>query len=335
MQIKIADLADRLKLSFVGDGELVVTHACGLDGADPGGIAYVEHARFAKRALQSTIEAFVCSKDLRLPGKTCILADDADLAIVAVTHLLHPARRPPRRIHPTLIRGQDCALGGELTIGANVTLGDRVRIGPRTTIMAGAVIGDDCSLGEDCLVHPNVSIRDSTQIGDRVIVNAGSVIGSDGYGFITHKGKHHKIPQVGRVIIEDDVEIGACNTIDRGRFGLTRIGKGSKLDNLVHVGHNVEIGHDALIVALVGFAGSTKAGHHLTMGGQSAITGHLRIGNHVTVSAKSLLTKSVGDGGRYAGIPARLHKEWLRATTLMYRLNEIFDFLKRAKKSPD
>lgn len=325
-------LAKQLKLEYAGDGTKRITHACGFESRNPQGISYVENQRFTKKALESAVEVFICQKSLELPGKIRVFAPYPQLTIVDVTLLLQPPKKFPKTIHDSLIQGQETQLADNLFIGPNVVIGDRSKIGKATVIMAGTVIGDDCEIGENCLLHPNVTIRDDSRIGNRVLINSGTVIGAEGFGFVTHQGKHYKIPQIGSVEIEDDCEIGACNTIDRGRFGVTRIGRGTKTDNLVHVGHNVEIGGDSLIVGMVGFAGSTKTGHHLTVGGQSMLSGHLTVGNHVTISAKSLLAKSVGDGERYAGIPARLHKEWLKATGYLYRLHEMFAYFK--KKEP-
>ncbi|MBF0276788.1 MAG: UDP-3-O-(3-hydroxymyristoyl)glucosamine N-acyltransferase [SAR324 cluster bacterium] len=332
MEITVAELAKVLNLEYKGDGSTLIRHACGLESDRPFGISYIENERFYKKAMESSVEVLVCRETVELPEKTLIFADFPDLMIVEITHLLHPAKAFQKSTHSSSQIESDSFLGKDLFIGANVVIGHRTKIGSGTVIMAGTVIGDDCELGENCMIHPNVTVRDDSKIGDRVVINSGTVIGSEGFGFVSHDGLHHKIPQVGYVQIEDDVELGACNTIDRGRFGLTRIRRGSKTDNLVHIGHNVEIGEDSLIVGMVGFAGSTKTGHHLTMGGQSMLAGHLTIGDHVTVSAKSLLAKNVGNGERYSGIPARLHKEWLNAQGYLYRLQRIFEFFKQLKK---
>jgi len=331
MKMTVAELVTKLELTYDGDGNKLITHACGLDGKNPDGISYVENKRFIKHALASPIEVLVCHETTELPGKIRLFAPYPDMMIIKITNLLHPPKVYLPEIHSSLITGKNCQLGEGLSIDANVVIGNRVKIGSGTVLMAGTVIGDDCQIGRDCMFHPNVTIRDDSIIENRVVINSGVVIGAEGYGFVTHKGKHYKIPQIGYAHVEDDVEIGACNTVDRGRFGVTRIGKGTKTDNIVHVGHNVEIGDDSLVVGMVGFAGSTKTGHHLTIAGQSMISGHLKIGNNVTVSAKSLLAKSVGDGGQYTGIPARPHKDWLKANGYLYRLRTVFDFLKSFK----
>ena len=334
MKWTVATLAKQLELTFAGDGSKKITHACGLESNIPHGISYVENENFVARALGSTVEILISQEPVELPGKIRIFAPFPKLTMITVTRLLHPDKTFPHHIHHSVVQGQGVQLGKNIYIGAGVTIGHGTMIGENSVVMEGTVIGDDCEIGRDCQFHPNVTIRDGTRVGNRVVINAGSVVGSQGFGFVTHQGKHHKIPQVGTVRIEDDVEIGACNTIDRGRFGITCIGRGTKTDNLVHIGHNVEIGEDSLIVGMVGFAGSTKTGHHLTIGGQAMLDGHLTLGNHVTVSAKSLLAKNVGDGEHYSGIPARPHQEWLRANGYLYRLQQIFEFIKKIKKDP-
>ena len=332
MKWTVATLTERLGLIYEGDGSTIVTHACGLESTLPHGISYVENEKFASRTLDSAVQVFVCQETIELPGKIRIITPHPKLTMIDVTQLLHPEKIFPHHIHKSVAQGRNVRLGHEIFLGAGVVIGHRSTIGAGSVVMEGTVIGDDCEIGSDCRFHPNVTIRDRTRIGNRVVINAGSVVGAEGFGFVTHEGKHHKIPQVGTVHIEDDVEIGACNTIDRARFGVTRIGRGTKTDNLVHIGHNVEIGEDSLIVGMVGIAGSTKTGHHLTIGGQAMLDGHLTLGNHVTVSAKSLLAKNVGEGERYSGIPARPHQEWLRANGHLYRLERIFELIRKLKK---
>lgn len=330
--LSVKALAEELNLSYSGAGDHLLTHATGLEGEDPHGLSYVENNRWLKKAQQSKVKVLICTPDTQIPDKILLYSETPAMDIVAATKLLHPMPRKPVGIHPTLCQGQEVSLGKDLHIGEHVVIGNCVKIGDRTVIESGVVIQDDCVIGQDCEIHPNVTIRHETLVGNRVVINAGAVLGAEGYGFVTHQGVHHKIPQVGHVVIEDDVEIGANNTIDRGRFGVTRVGRGTKLDNLVHLGHNVEIGEHSLIVGMVGFAGSTKTGHHLTMGGQSMMAGHLKVGNHVVVQAKSCLAKDVGDGGRYAGIPARPYREWLKANGWLYRLGEVFADLKAIKQ---
>jgi UDP-3-O-[3-hydroxymyristoyl] glucosamine N-acyltransferase len=212
---------------------------------------------------------------------------------------------PPPGIHPTAVIGERVTLGQQLTIGAYVVIADGAVIGDRTVIYPHVYIGNETVLGTDCLIYPQVSIRERCQLGHRVILHSGVVIGSDGFGYASVEGVHHKIPQVGTVVVEDDVEIGANTCLDRARFGRTRIGKGTKIDNLVQIAHNVETGHHCIIVGQAGVAGSTKLGDHVTLAGQCGISGHLQIGDHAIVTGKAGVSKNVPPRAVVRGSPAQ------------------------------
>jgi UDP-3-O-[3-hydroxymyristoyl] glucosamine N-acyltransferase len=184
-------------------------------------------------------------------------------------------------------------------------------------------IGGGTKVGADCLIYPNVTIREGVTIGDRVIIHPGTVIGSDGFGFLQHEGRHHKIPQIGTVVIEDDVELGANVTVDRATFGTTIIRRGTKIDNLVQIAHNVEIGEHNIIVAQVGIAGSSRTGHHVVFGGQAGVADHMTVGNQVMVAARCGISRDVGDGEIVAGFPALPHKAWLRSMGALAKLPEL------------
>jgi UDP-3-O-[3-hydroxymyristoyl] glucosamine N-acyltransferase len=205
-------------------------------------------------------------------------------------------------------------------IGAECVIGENVRIGPRSVLHGGNHVGDGCVLSEDVQLFPNVTLYPLTQIGNRVSIHAGSVIGSDGFGYVFDAGVHHKIPQIGNVIIHDDVEIGANVTIDRGALGSTVIGKGTKIDNLVQIAHNVVIGEHCLICALVGIAGSTQLGNYVTLAGQVGLTGHIKIGNQVTIAAQSGVRDNISDGEKWFGSPARPARETKRQWIAMQQL---------------
>jgi UDP-3-O-[3-hydroxymyristoyl] glucosamine N-acyltransferase len=241
-----------------------------------------------------------------------------------VVALFHPSVPPPSGISNLSATGNDLQTGDRVFIGPFATVGNRVTIGSDSIIQHGVFIGDGVSIGEQVVVHPNVSIMNGCRIGNRVTIHPGTVIGSDGYGFVQDSGRHHKIPQIGIVQIDDDVEIGACNTIDRATFGRTWIQRGVKTDNLVHIAHNVVVGEDSLIVAQVGIAGSTRIGHHAIIAVQAGISGHLTIGSHVTVGPMTGVGKSISDGEVVSsGSPSMPHRTWLRVQRVIPALPEM------------
>jgi UDP-3-O-[3-hydroxymyristoyl] glucosamine N-acyltransferase len=209
-----------------------------------------------------------------------------------------------------------------------VSVAPGASVGERSVIGPGCVLGRDVSVGADCVLHPRVVIEDRCRIGDRCIIHSGTVIGADGFGFATVDGTHHKVPQVGIAVLEDDVELGANVCIDRAALGETRIGRGTKVDNLVQIAHNVQIGEDCLVVAQVGISGSCRIGHHTVFAGQSGCSGHLNIGNGVLLSARAVATKDVPDGVMLSGFPGRSHREWLKTQANLQRLDGLREKIK-------
>ena len=258
------------------------------------------------------------------PGKNLIRAGNPKLAFAQIVSIFHPTPAPPPGIDERSLIGDNVNIGKGVYVGAFATIGDGVTIGSNTVINNGVFIGNDVVLGNHSIVHPNVTIMNGCRIGSRVIIHPGTVIGSDGYGFVPDGGRHFKLPQTGIVCIDDDVEIGACNTIDRATFGQTWIQRGVKTDNLVHIAHNVVIGEDSIIVAQAGIAGSTTIGHHATIAGQAAISDHLTIGNHVIVGPKTGVGKSIADGEVVsASNPSMPHRKWLRVQRIIPDLPEL------------
>jgi UDP-3-O-[3-hydroxymyristoyl] glucosamine N-acyltransferase len=223
-------------------------------------------------------------------------------------------------VHPSAVVSEDISLGEGASVGPQTAIGRGVTIGANTVVSAGCVLGDGVQLGDDVLLHPRVVIEDGCRVGHRCIVQAGAVIGSDGFGFATVDGIHHKVPQVGIVVLEDDVEIQANTTIDRATMGETRIGRGTKVDNLVQLAHNVQVGEHCLLVSQSGISGSTKIGKHSVFAGQAGAAGHLDIGERVVVTARGAAMKSVPDGTILAGFPGRPQAEWMRTQAAVQRL---------------
>jgi UDP-3-O-[3-hydroxymyristoyl] glucosamine N-acyltransferase len=241
-------------------------------------------------------------------------------------------RPPSGGIHATALVAPTARLGAGVTVGPYVVIEDGAVVGDHTVIQAHGFIGADTTIGRDCLFHPRVTVRERVAIGDRCIFHPGVVIGGDGFGFTVHEGRHYKIPQVGTVEISDDVEIQANSTVDRAASGATRIGRGTKVDNLVQIAHNVEIGEHCLVVALTGIAGSTKLGRYVTLGAQVGIAGHLNVGDFVQAGARSGISHDIKAKEIIWGTPAQPLKDELRTLALFRRLPDLFEEIKKLKK---
>jgi UDP-3-O-[3-hydroxymyristoyl] glucosamine N-acyltransferase len=327
----IRDLAQRVGLSYEGDGALEVKRVRGLLTAGADDLSFVASANFLRQALGSPVRALIAPPGMELAGKTVIRSPFPQLTLVQLTPVLHPPPpRPLPGIHPRAIIGQNCSIAPSASIGPNAVLGDRVTIGERTTIGANTAIADGVSIGDDCEIHANVSIYHECRIGQRALIHSGAVIGARGFGLLQHEGRHVYVPHIGNVVIGDDVEIGANTCVDRATYESTIIRDGTKLDNLVHVGHNVTLGEHTILASQVGMAGSTTTGKYFLVGGQSGINGHLDIPDRVTVAPRSGMTRPGKSGVTYAGYPARPFREWTRAVAainllprLLPRLREV------------
>ena len=316
-----AEVARAIDATLVGQPDLVLEGLCGLSDNLPARLSFIGKPAQRRLAEASTIPAFITRPDHALTGKTCLLHGDPDYAIARAALLFEPGRLSyavAGNVHPTAVIHPDAVLGPECEIGAHVVIGKGARLGARCRLYPGAVVMDRAILGDDCLLNPNSVVREDCVLGNRVVLQPGVVIGGDGFGFIEREGRHQKIPQLGNVVLEDDVEVGANATIDRGRFTATRVGKGSKIDNLVMIAHNVQVGENCLIVAQTGVSGSTQMGDRVVLAGQVGVTGHLRICSDVTVMGKSVIAKHVLQPGVYAGIPIRPIALWKKAVARLY-----------------
>lgn len=309
----LQELADRIGAVVAGDGDVRIRGVAPFDTAEANQITYAGGAPFLKRIEACRASAIIVPEGFTARHKNLIPVANPQLAFAHVTALFDPTRQPAPGIDHRASVGRDVLLGDGVHVGAFAGIGDRVTLGAGAIIHHGVFIGDDVTIGEQTIIYPNVTVMQRCRIGNRVIVHAGSVIGSDGYGFVPHEGRYHKIPQIGIVQIDDDVEIGAGNAIDRATLGRTWIQRGVKTDNLVHIAHNVVIGEDSVIVAQVGIAGSTTIGHHAILAGQAGVSGHLQIGDHVTVGPMTGVGKSIPDNQvMSSGLPAMPHRTWLR-----------------------
>ncbi len=338
---RLVELAERIQGVVKGDAEREISAVGGLDSVPPGGLTFAEDERHLRMALESPASAILTRPQLPLPTesqKAFLLHSNPRWAWALILALYDPTRHPPVGIHPTVVLGEGCEWGDEVAIAPYVVLGNHVKLGHRVKIYPFCYIGDEVEIGDDCILYPHVSVMARCVLGKRVILHPGVVIGADGYGYFQQEGVHHKIPQIGRVVLEDDVEVGANTTIDRATTGETRIGKGTKIDNLVQIGHNVQVGEHCLLVSQVGIAGSTRLGNYVVLAGQVGVKDHVEIGDNVVVGAQGGVSKSLPAGGIYWGTPAIPHREWLQILAHLYRLPELakrVEALERATKKQE
>lgn len=330
--MRLDELAGRLDVTLVGDPDVTIDGVRPLADAGPNHLSFVHNSKYVEQARTSDAGAVLVRDAELLPGRNLLVCDEPYLALARALELIHPAEEVERGVHPSAVVAEGVRLGDRVAVGPCAVVGRGSSIGDGSVIGAGVVIGRDVAIGDDCNLHPRVVIEDRCRVGDRCILHAGTVIGSDGYGFATVGGVHHKVPQVGIVVIEDDVETGANVCVDRATLGVTRIGRGTKVDNLVQIAHNVEIGEGCLLVAQVGISGSTKIGNHAVFAGQSGCSGHLTLGDRVVVGAKSAVYKDIPDDAVWTGSPARPHREWLKTTANLQRLGGMRETLKELKR---
>jgi len=328
----LQELADFVGGVCQGPPDLLIKGLAAIEEAGPEDITFVAWPQFAKFIESSRAGAFIVSPDLKDTPRPLIITPNPYLAYARIAGLFAPPLPRWPGISNQAVIGQQCSLGAEVSIAPGVVLGDRVRLGERVTLMPGVVVGHGTSIGADTVLHANVTVYHDCVIGERVIIHSGTVIGADGFGFAPDGAKFIKIPQLGTVVIEDDVEIGANCTIDRGALGETRIKQGVKIDNLVMIAHNVIVGEDSVIVAQVGISGSTRLGRNVMLGGQVGIVGHVEIGDGVRIGAQSGVPHSVPAGLTVTGSPAMPHKDFLRLQAVKKRLPDLYERLKALEK---
>ncbi|MCE9562195.1 MAG: UDP-3-O-(3-hydroxymyristoyl)glucosamine N-acyltransferase [Planctomycetes bacterium] len=333
MTITVRHLAEWVRGEVLGDGDLPISNARTLAEAQPGDITFVEHDKHLTAWHGSRASAAIVPLSVPVNGRPIIRVADPLMAFARVVQQLRgrpqeqaPDISPASHVHPK------AKLAPGVRVGPFAVVGEHTEIGANTTIHAGVVVGRYCKLGEDVTLHPHTVLYDECVLGNRVVIHANSVIGADGFGYRVQNGRHVKVPQLGWVELEDDVEVGACTTIDRGTFGPTRVGAGTKIDNLVMIGHNCTIGKHNILCSQVGIAGSTSTGDYVIMAGQVGVADHLTIGDGVTIMAKSGVSGNVASGARVLGMPARPHKEQVRILMTMDKLPEIRKDVTRIKK---
>ena len=325
MKKKLKEIAEKIGGEVEGDGDVIISGASGIKEAKEGDLTFLANPKYAPLLDSTKAAAVVVEKSWGITtDKPLIRVDNASLTFSKLVELFGPPKlKFPRVVHKSAVVSNKAKIGKNVSICPFAVIEDGAMIGDRTVIRSGAYIGHDSTVGTDCHLYPNVIIRERCIIGNRVIIHGGSVIGGDGFGYIAIKGVHHKIPQIGKVVIEDDVEIGSNVTIDRARFDRTIIRKGTKIDNLVQIAHNCDIGERTIIVAQVGISGSTTVGKNVILAGQAGIVGHVTIGDNTIIAAKGGVTKDVPPNSYYIGIPAMDAKEFKKMHASSTRLHAL------------
>jgi len=329
MAFTATEIAKHLDGEVLGDDSATLKGFAQADSAKPGDLTFAENEAFFAQAETSAATAIIADKRFSSTKKIVIRVANARVAFAKAMALFFPERTFVAGVHPTAVIASGVKIDPTAHVGPHCVIGERVGIGARTVLQGGNFIGEDSKLGDDVNLFPNVTVYPRTEIGQRVRIHANTVIGSDGFGYVQDGDVHRKVPQIGNVVIGDDVEIGAGVTIDRGALGSTVIGKGTKIDNLVQIAHNVEIGEGCLLISQVGIAGSSKIGNYVVLAGQTGVAGHLKIGNQVTVTAKSGVMYDIPDGEKWFGIPALPDKQGKRQILAVQHLP---DLLRRVAK---
>lgn len=323
MEATLREIAELIGARLEGDPNVIVRNIAGIDKARPGDLTFVANPKYARFIATTEASGIICQPDTSAPGKNLLKVDNPYLAFAKIMNALYPRRPETGLIDPRAIVGKNVSFGNNVTVYPNVYIGDGCVLEDNVTVYPGCFIGDRVRIGAQSLIYPNVTIREDCIIGKRVIIHPGAVIGSDGFGFAKDGARYYKIPQVGIVQIDDDVEIGANVTIDRAAMGKTWIQRGTKIDNLVQIAHNVIIGEDCIIVSQVGISGSTKLGNRVTLAGQVGLVGHISLGDDVIVGAQGGVTSDVPAGSAISGSPAIPHRLWLKASQTFQKLPEM------------
>ena len=336
----LAEIAELVGGKVEGDGAVSIAGIADLQGAGPGDLSFFAHPRYEAAARQTKAAALLVGPQApRNLGRARIRVANPSAAFTRVAMLFAPAEAPRLNgIHPSAVVSPGATLGQKVGLGPHVVIEEGVKIGDGTQIGAGSYIGREVKIGSQCVLHPRVYVGERCLLGNRVVLHPGAVVGADGFGYEMKEGRHHKVPQLGYVQIDDDAEIGANTTIDRGRFARTHIGEGAKIDNLVMIAHNCVVGPHSVIVAQSGLSGSTTTGHHVTIAGHVGTVGHIHIGSGAILTAKSGVTKDVPEGQTWRGAPARPIKEQMEMEAYIQQLPQLARRLKNLeagkRKSP-
>lgn len=329
---QLGELARLVGGTLSGPPDKEVTGAAPVDEARSDQITFAAEPRYIEKAKSTGAGAVIVghkAPELKTP---VIRVHDPRVAWLQVLEYFQPQKEIAREVHESAVVAESATVGRNVALGPHAVVGERTRIGNDVVIGPGVAIGDDCRVGDGSIVDANVTVYDGVTIGDRVIIHAGCVIGGDGFGYVKVNQKHRKVPHIGGVRIEDDVELGALVAIDRAVCGTTVVRRGTKIDNLVQVAHNVDIGEDSLVVAMTGIAGSARLGDRVTLAGQSGVAGHLEVGSDTVVAARGLVAREVPPHSFVSGFPARPHKDNMRVLAATQRLPDLIDTVKQLGK---
>jgi len=328
----VAELAEYLGGVVRGDGTALISGLGALETAGPEAVTFLANPKYASKVAETSAGAVLMAPGGERYGRTAIEVANPYLAFAKLLTLFYTAPYQQAGVLPEAIVSNTATIGEGASIYPGACIGRNVVVGSRTTVHSGAVLYDNVSIGDDCTIHANAVIRERCRVGDRCIIQPGAVIGSDGFGYAPDGRGYYRIPQIGIVVLEDDVEIGANSCIDRAAIEVTRIARGTKLDNLVQIAHNCQIGEDCMIVSQVGISGSARIGNHVTLAGQVGVVGHITIGDNVLVGGQSGVTSSLPANAAYSGSPAIPHKEWLKYSMVVPRLPELKKTVKALEK---
>ena len=332
--MKLKDIAQALGCELSGDGEVEITDVAPIEDAHVGTLTFLADPRLARKLPTTQASAIVLPRDAPTVPLPSLRAAHPYATFVDAVALLHPSPpRPVPTVHPSAVIAASATLGPGAVVGPHVVVGERVRIGREATLHANVVVYADARIGDAFTAHAGVVVREGVRIGDRVTLHAGAVVGSDGFGYLPGPEGNRKIPQVGTVVLEDDVEVGANATVDRAALGATVLGRGTKIDNLVMVAHGCRVGPHCLVAAQVGLSGGTTLGARVLLGGQVGTSGHLAIGDGAQVAAKSGVHQDIPAGGAYGGYPATEARLWRRVSASLPRLPAVFRRLRRVERA--
>ncbi len=332
VKLRLSEIARLVSGELIGDADITITGVAPLDEAGEGDITFVDRPELVEKVESTPAAAVIAPPQVRQARKPLIVTEDPKLAFSKVLELFAPEPSIPVGVHPTAVIGRGVTMGRDVAIGPYVVVEDGVRLGDRVVLYPFVFVGREADIGDETIVYPHVFIGERVTIGKKCIIHAGAAIGADGFGFLPTDDGYRKIPQIGTVVLEDEVEVGANSTIDRATISATRIGRGTKIDDQVHVAHNCVIGRNCLLCGQVGIAGSVTVGDNVVFGGQAGVSDHVKIGSNITIAAQAGVFGDLTEPGVYSGYPARPHSQQLRIMAMVQKLPDIVKQVKELSR---